>query len=111
MYCPCNYLQFGHFYRYGREKCDHPYPLERYSTETKRLLGVLEKKLEGQEFLVGNEYSIADMATFPWVHCVEVMYKAGEYLGLSNFPNVLAWKARCMERPATAKGMTVCAFP
>lgn len=102
--------QFGHFYKYAKAKCDHPYPVERYATETKRILGVLEKQLEGKEFLVGNEYSIADMASFPWVHALDVFYAASELLGLSNFPNVNAWKDRCIARPATAKGMKVCAF-
>ena len=64
--------QFGHFYKYGRDKCDHPYPVERYSTEAKRLLGVLEGRLEGREFILDYGYSIVDMATFPWVVCLEV---------------------------------------
>ncbi|BBN19417.1 glutathione S-transferase [Marchantia polymorpha subsp. ruderalis] len=102
--------QFGHFYKYAKDKCDHPYPLQRYSTEVKRILGVLEKRLEGTDFLVGNEYTIADMASFPWVHCLDFGYHAAEYLGVSNFPNVVAWKERCMARPATAKGLTVCPF-
>eukprot|EP00850_Spirogloea_muscicola_P006394 SM000030S11403 [mRNA] locus=s30:547882:549180:+ [translate_table: standard] len=100
--------QLGHFYKYGKDKCDHPYPLERYSKETKRLLGVLEKRLEGREYLIDDGYSIADMATFPWVHCLQVFYEASDLLELQNFPNVLAWKERCASRPATAKGMTVC---
>ncbi|EFJ21054.1 hypothetical protein SELMODRAFT_271266 [Selaginella moellendorffii] len=102
--------QFGHFYFHARDKCDHPYPLERYSTEVKRLMGVLEKRLEGREFLIDGGYSIADMATFPWIYCIEVSYKGAEVIGLENFPNVMAWKERCMERPATAKGMKVCKF-
>ncbi|KAL3675451.1 hypothetical protein R1sor_025399 [Riccia sorocarpa] len=103
--------QFGHFYKYAGEKCKDPYPVERYSTEAKRLLGVLEKRLEGRQFLVGDQYTIADIATFPWVRCLETGYNAAEYLGLSNLPNVVAWRARCEERPATARGLTVCAFP
>lgn len=82
--------------------------MERYTNEAKRLLGVLEKRLVGREYLVADQYTIADMATFPWVHCLDFGYNAVEYLGLSNFPNVLAWKERCMARPATAKGLTVC---
>lgn len=100
--------QFGHFYKYARDKCKDPYPLERYTNETKRLLGVLEKRLQGREYLVDDGYSIADIATFPWVYCLEEFYKASEYLGLNNYPNVMAWKARCMARPAVTEGMTVC---
>lgn len=84
--------------------------MERYSTEVKRLLGVLEKQLEGKEFLVGGEYSIADMDTVPWVRYLDTGLAAAEFLGLSNFPNVLAWKDRCLARPATARGLTVCPF-
>jgi GST-like protein len=105
---PCHCVQFGHFYKFGKDKCDHPYPLQRYSTEVKRLLGVLEERLEGQQFLVGNEYSIADMATAPWIRGLDTPYGATEYLGLSNYPRVLAWKDRCLTRPATARGLTVC---
>lgn len=103
-------VQFGHFYKFAKDKCDHPYPVQRYSTEVKRLLGVLDKQLEGKEFLVGNEYSIADMASFPWVRAMEKDMNAAEILGLSNFPNVTAWVDRLQERPATAKGITVCPF-
>ncbi|CAI5525952.1 unnamed protein product [Closterium sp. Naga37s-1] len=64
--------QFGHFFKYARDKCDHPYPTERYTNEARRLLGVLEKRLEGREFLIDAGYTIADMATFPWVICLKV---------------------------------------
>jgi len=55
--------QFGHFHTLESEKCDHPYPLERYAKETIRLLSVLEKRLEGRKFLINDEYTIADMAS------------------------------------------------
>jgi glutathione S-transferase len=100
--------QFGHFYKYAKDKCQDPYPVTRYTNETKRLLGVLEKRLEGRDFLIDSGYSIADMATFPWVHCVQVFYGGSEAVGLEeNFPKVVAWKERCASRPATAKGMEV----
>jgi len=101
--------QFGHFYRFGKEKCDHPYPIERYSTETKRLLSVLDKRLEGRSFLVNDDYSIADIATFPWVGCLDSFYEAGEYLGLADFNNVQQWYERCTNRPAAQRGAKVCA--
>ncbi|CAI5958919.1 unnamed protein product [Closterium sp. NIES-64] len=100
--------QFGMFYKFAREQCDHPYPLQRYTEETRRLLGVLEKRLEGREFLVDAGYTIADMATFPWVNSLQVFYKADDQLHLSSYPRVLEWKDRCMARPLTAKGMLVC---
>lgn len=102
--------QFGHFFKYARDKCDHPYPVERYTNEARRLLGVVEKRLQGRDFLIDDGYSIADMAIFPWVVCLEVGYGAKEKLGLRDFPNVMAWKDRCLSRPKSAKGMTVCKF-
>jgi len=101
--------QFGHFYKFGKDNCDHPYPVERYAKETKRLLGVLEQQLDGQAYLVG-EYSIADISTFPWVGCLDWGYEASEYLGLNDFPNVEAWHERCASRPAAEKGAKVCGF-
>lgn len=103
--------QLGHFFKYAKDKCTHPYPVERYTNEAKRLLGVIEKRLEGREFIIDDGYSIADMAIFPWVRCLDTGYNASEHLGLKNFPLTMAWLARCLERPKTAKGMTVCPFP
>jgi GST-like protein len=97
--------QFGHFYKYAKEKI--PYGIERYQKETKRLLGVLEQHLQEREFLVGAEYTIADMATFPWVGSLDWGYKAAETLELSTFPIVMAWYDRCSQRPATAQGLKV----
>ena len=100
--------QFGHFYKYAKDKCDHPYPVERYATEAKRLLAVLEARLTGRKFLVGEEYSIADMATMPWINGAQVFYGATDKLEFAKFPNVLAWMKRCLERPKTEAGMSVC---
>jgi len=58
--------------------------------------------------LIDEGYSIADIATYPWVYCLVKYYEGSEYLGLDNYPSVMAWKARCMARPAAAKGITVC---
>ncbi len=102
--------QFGHFYRYAKESCDHPYPLERYSKEAKRLLTVLDKRLDGRTFLVNDEYSIADIATFPWVGCLDQFYEAGEFLGLDEFKHVQQWHERCASRPAAIRGAKVCAI-
>jgi GST-like protein len=55
--------QFGHFYRFAKDKCKDPYPTERYGNEAKRLLGVLEERLKGRDFIIDDGYSIADMAT------------------------------------------------
>jgi len=101
--------QFGHFYKYAKEKCDHPYPKERYSTEAKRLLAVIDKRLEGRDFLV-DEYSIADMAIFPWVLCLDKFYEASEHLGLKDYKNVNSWLERILQRPASVRGLDICGF-
>jgi GST-like protein len=98
--------QFGHFFKYAVDKCDHPYLLERYTNEAKRILGVLDKRLEGQDCRVGNEYTIVDMATVPWVNGVDVFYKAGEKLELSQFRNVKSRVTRALARPKTTVGLT-----
>lgn len=102
--------QFGHFYKYAKDKCDHLYPLERYRTETQRILGVLDKHLAQRSFLVGDQYTIADMATVPWVDCLSVHYGAGESLELAQFTNVNRWVTAVLDRPKTQAGMRVCAF-
>ncbi len=102
--------QFGHFYRYAKDKCDHPYPIERYTAETKRLLSVLEKRLENRKFLVAEEYSIVDMATFPWVGCLDWTYEASDFLDLTNYKNTMKWVERCSARPKTKVGLKVCSF-
>lgn len=102
--------QFGHFFKYAKDKCDHPYPTERYATETKRILKVLNTHLENKNFLVGEQYTIADMATVPWVNCLSQFYKADEKLSLNEFSNVNRWVKNILERPLTSAGMKVCSF-
>lgn len=99
--------QFGHFFKYAVDKCDHPYPVERYKTEARRILGVLDKRLGVHPYLAGDEYTIADMATMPWVHGLSAFYKADDILGLAEFKNVKGWLERIMARPLTQKGMAV----
>jgi GSH-dependent disulfide-bond oxidoreductase len=98
--------QFGHFFKYAKDKCKDPYPVERYTNEAKRLLGVLDRQLSDKEFLV-EEYSIADIATFPWVNALGMSYGAGDVLPVSEYPHVDAWLKRCMARPAYERGKDV----
>ncbi|MBL4906801.1 MAG: glutathione S-transferase N-terminal domain-containing protein [Sneathiella sp.] len=97
--------QFGHFYKFAADKVKDPYPTERYLNETKRLLGVLEQRLEGRKYIMGNEYTIADMATFPWVGTLVGFYDAREAIDFDSFKNVAAYLERCLERPAVQCGM------
>jgi len=102
--------QFGHFYKYGKDKCDHPYPVERYSKEAKRLLAVLDQRLEKEQYIMGNEYTIADIATFPWVNCLDQFYNAKEFLELDSFKNVSRWFEHCWSKPASQRGKDICPF-
>ena len=98
--------QFGHFFKYAKDKCQDPYPIERYTNEAKRLLGVLDRQLSDREYLV-DEYTIADIATFPWVNGLSTSYQADAVLGLASYEHVQAWLARCKARPAYERGKGV----
>ena len=88
--------QYGHFTVYSPEKI--PYAIERYTREARRLLGVLDKRLHGREYICGNEYSIADMACYPWIDPYE---KAP--LDLTAYAEVRRWRETIRARPATAR--------
>lgn len=91
--------QYNHFNHYAPEKI--PYAIDRYQKETLRLYGVLDRQLDLGEFICGD-YSIADMATFPWIAAYEFMG-----LSLEDYPNLQRWFAAVQQRPAVRKGMTV----
>ncbi|GAQ91203.1 glutathione S-transferase [Klebsormidium nitens] len=96
--------QVGHFFRFTKE--DVPYAKERYLTEAKRLLTVLDKALEGKEYLVGD-YSIADICCVTWVKGLSFYDKA--VLDIDDYPNSKAWVERIFARPQVQKGVKVCA--
>ena len=102
--------QFGHFYKYAKDKCDHPYPLERYTKEAKRLLAVIEKQLSTNEYIVGDNISIADFSIFPWIVGLEAFYKASQKLELDQFQNIRDWVQRIEKREKVQIGMKVCPF-
>lgn len=102
--------QFGHFHKHAKDKCLDPYPAERFTTETKRLLAVLDKRLEGRTYLVGEAYSIADISIFPWLGCLSWGYGATEFLELEKYKNLMAWYERCSSRPASIRGAKICPF-
>ena len=94
--------QFGHFYKFARGKTDE-YGQQRYGKEVQRLLEVLDKRLSGREYLVG-EFSIADIATVPWIKALE-FYEGKDYVGYDSYRNVVAWVDRFMARPGVARGI------
>eukprot|EP00878_Enallax_costatus_P001995 GHUV01002159.1.p1 GENE.GHUV01002159.1~~GHUV01002159.1.p1 ORF type:complete len:255 (+),score=63.78 GHUV01002159.1:265-1029(+) len=101
--------QFGHFFKYAPEKI--PYAVERYTKEVKRLLSVLENRLTGRQYIMGDDYTIADIAIFPWVNGLSAFYKGDEVLGIADYKAVKEWLNRCLERPASQTGMKVAPFP
>lgn len=101
--------QFGHFYKFAKGKTDE-YGEQRYGSEVTRLLGVLNDRLEGRSFLVGEALSIADVATVPWMQGLD-FYEGKEFVKYDSFQNVVAWVDRCVARPAFQRGATVNAKP
>ncbi len=92
--------QYGHFHVYAPEQI--PYAKDRYRNEALRLLGVLDRRLEGREFIAGDEYSIADMASYPWINPYTKVP-----LDLAPFANVRRWQATIAARPATQRAYAV----
>jgi len=99
--------QFGHFYRFAKGKTD-AYGEERYGKEVTRLLGVLERQLEGRDWLV-DTFSIADIAIVPWIKALD-FYEGKDFVGYADFPRVDAWVQRFLDRPAVQRGMKVTGF-
>lgn len=100
--------QFGFFHKFAGREIEDKRPHDRYRDETKRLLGVLETRLTGRAWLAGAaDWTIADIATFPWVRGLSTGYEADEVLGLDGFPAVGDWLDRCLEKPAAQRGLTV----
>ncbi|WP_027874419.1 glutathione-dependent disulfide-bond oxidoreductase [Spongiibacter marinus] len=98
---------FGHFYAYAPEKLE--YPIERYTMEVKRQLDVLDKRLAENTYLCGDEYSIADIATFPWYGALVLghLYDAAEFLDVTSYTHVVRWAEQISERPAVQRGRRV----
>ncbi|MEX0732406.1 MAG: glutathione binding-like protein [Aquisalimonadaceae bacterium] len=100
--------QFGHFYKYAADKTTDDYGVTRYTAETRRLLAVLERRLQGRDWIMGSELTIADFAIAPWVKGLD-WYDGHDVLGTDAFERVVAWRDRFYARPGVQAGMTVCA--
>ncbi|MDC5070608.1 glutathione-dependent disulfide-bond oxidoreductase [Acinetobacter baumannii] len=98
---------FGHFYAYAPVKIE--YAINRFAMETKRLLDVLDQHLAKNEYLAGSEYSIADIAAFPWYGGLvkNWVYNGAEFLGVDQYKNVQRWADAILERPAVQRGRMV----
>lgn len=98
---------FGHFYSYAPYKME--YPIDRFSMEVKRQLDVLDRQLAENPFIAGDEYTIADMAIFPWYGNLALgrQYNAGEFLDVASYKNVVAWAKKLDARPTVKRGRMV----
>jgi GST-like protein len=98
---------FGHFYAYAPSKMQ--YPIDRFAMEVKRQLDVLDRQLAGNEYVSGSQYTIADMAIWPWYGGLAkgVLYGAAEFLSVQDYKNVRRWADTVAERPAVKRGRMV----
>ena len=98
---------FGHFYAYAPIKIE--YAIDRYAMEVKRQLDVLDRRLAESRYLAGDDYTIADMATWPWYGAMAkgVLYEGGEFLSVQDYKNVLRWADEIGARPAVKRGRMV----
>ena len=98
---------FGHFYAYAPEKFE--YPINRFTMEAKRQLDVLDRQLAEHRYLGGDEYSIADIATWPWYGnlVLGTLYDAAEFLQVESYKNVRRWAQEILQRPAVQRGRKV----
>jgi GST-like protein len=98
---------FGHFYKYAPWKME--YPINRFTMEIKRQLDVLDRHLANNKFMAGDQYTIADMAIWPWYGALVTgrVYDAAEFIGADSYQNVLRWNRDVHSRPAVKRGMMV----
>jgi GST-like protein len=99
--------QVGFFHKFAGREYEDKRPRDRYLAESKRLLAVLDQQLEGRDWILGDAYSIADIATFPWVRNLIGFYEAGDLVGIDEFSNVKRVLAAFVARPAVARGLEI----
>ena len=98
---------FGHFYAYAPEKFE--YPINRFAMEVKRQMDVLNRRLAEHEYIAGSDYTVADMAIWPWYGALAKgqLYEAGEFLQVQEYTHVLRWANQVAQRPAVQRGRKV----
>jgi GST-like protein len=99
--------QLGFFHRFAGKAYEDKRPRDRYVSESRRLLAVLERQLADRAWLLGDDYTIADIATFPWVRNLIGFYEAGDLVGIAEFPNVLRALEAFIARPAVQRGLRI----
>lgn len=99
--------QLGFFHKFAGKDYEDKRPRDRYVTEAKRLLAVLDQRLTGRNWIMGDDYTIADIAVFPWVRNLIGFYEAAELVGFDNFPQVSRVLATFVARPAVVRGLAI----
>ncbi len=99
--------QLGYFHKFAGREIEDKRPLERYRVESKRLLGVIETRLAGRTWIMGEDYTIADIAMLGWVRNLVGFYDAGELVEWGSFRLVPAWLERGLARPAVQRGLDI----
>ena len=99
--------QLGFFNKFAGKDYEDKRPRDRYVAESRRLLGVLEQRLAQREWIMGDAYSIADIASFPWINNLIGFYEAGALVGIADFPHVTRALAAFMARPAVVRGLGI----
>jgi GST-like protein len=97
--------QLGFFHKFAGREIEDKRPLERYRNESKRLLGVLETRLEGRDWIMGEDYTIADISLLGWVRNLVGFYGAGELVDFDSLKHVPVWLERGLARPAVQRGL------
>jgi GST-like protein len=99
--------QLGFFHKFAGKDYEDKRPRDRYVAESRRLLAVLDQRLEGRAWIMGSDYSIADIATFPWVRNLIGFYGAGDLVGIQDFSHVTRALAAFVARPAVVRGLGI----
>ncbi|MDT6964567.1 MULTISPECIES: glutathione S-transferase N-terminal domain-containing protein [unclassified Cupriavidus] len=99
--------QVGFFHKFAGKDYEDKRPRDRYVAESKRLLNVLNDRLKGRQWIMGDDYTIADIATFPWVRNLLGFYEAGELVGIQDFPEVSRVLAAFEARPAVQRAVNI----
>ena len=103
--------QIGFFHKFAGKDYEDKRPRDRYVAEAKRLLAVVDRRLGESAWLAGDDYSIADIATFPWINNLIRFYGAGDLVGIADFANVERVLGAFLERPAVVRGLNIPARP
>jgi GSH-dependent disulfide-bond oxidoreductase len=101
------FSQVGFFHKFAGKDYEDKRPQQRYVAESRRVLGTLNQRLAGRTWIMGDAYTIADMAIFPWIRSLLRFYEAGELVGIADFPQITRALQTFLERPAVVKGLNI----